>query len=104
MRLFKIIWNSKKYAGTWIALELKTLGCPFMFTFYRNGYCKQWFCNVNIFPIAIHKDNSSFEIGISLIKIFIGINFHLNFHKGFPLIKKEQKDININFTPLKYKI
>lgn len=99
-KAFKILWNSETKPGTWISFEIKTLGCPLMFTFSRNGYAKQWFCNMNIFPIAISKDNSSLMIGISLIKLFIGFNFHLNFHSGFPLRKKRQKDINIRFTPL----
>lgn len=100
MRYFKILWSSKEEAGTWISFEAKTLGHPFMFTFSRNGYAKQWFCNMNIFPIAISKNNSSFEIGISLIKFFIGFNFHLNFHRGFPLRKKRQRDISFSFIPL----
>lgn len=97
MRYFKILWRSKNRAGTWIAFEIRTLGKPLMFTFFRNGYAKQWFCYINIFPIYISKNNSKFEIGISLVKLFIGINFHLNF--SIPTRKKRQRDFKIKFIP-----
>lgn len=97
MRLFKILWKSEKKAGTWIAFEAHQLWHPLMFTFSRNGYAKQWFMNMNVFPIAIQKNNSEFKIGLSLIFFFIGINFHLNFSSKVRDIRKN--DVSITFIP-----
>lgn len=68
MRIFKILWNSKTKAGTWISFEAKMLGKPFMFHFSRSGRYTQWFCFANVFPIAILKNNTEFQIGNTFAK------------------------------------
>lgn len=101
-RLFQILWRSRKHSWKWIALELGLISHPFMLTFFRNGYAKQWFCNVNIFPIAIFKNNSTIKIGLSLFIIFIGFNFQWDFNSD--IRKKRQRNISFEFVPFtKYK-
>ena len=97
MRYFKQLWSSKERAGTWIAFEVKTVGCPLMFTFSRNGYARQWFAYIHLPLLSIAKNNSQFEIGLLLYKLFIGFNFHLNF--PFPVRKTRQKSLDISITP-----
>ena len=97
MNIFKVFWKSNTKPGTWIAFEAHPLNQLLMFTYSRNGYAKQWFLFMNIFPLAILKDNSTFTIGLSLVKYFIGINFHLNFKIGE--LSKRRREIEISFVP-----
>ena len=78
MILFKHIWRGKQ-AGTWIAFNIRNIGKPFYFSFFFNGFAKQTFINLNLFPLFIQKNNSKLEIGLSLFKIYIGVNFHVGF-------------------------
>lgn len=97
MKYFKVLWNSEKKAGNWVAFEVKKVGCPIMFTFSRNGYAKQWFAYIHLPLISIAKNNGQFEIGLLLYKLFIGFNFHVHF--PYPIRKVRQKSIEISMTP-----
>lgn len=95
MRAFKILWQSKKESWHWVAFEINSGLRPLFFNFHRNGYATQWFCNLNIFPFYLLKNNCNLKIGISFFFFYIALNFQTHFECG--IRKKQQKDLYINW-------